>query len=102
MSEPENFPVGHTFTDSSGQERVTTPFGFNAYVTLDGATAAALALGANGSTWFTWRLDDGSYDHTAVPDPRGPGHPGELVAAFTVSGYGKRKRAVPVAPEENR
>jgi len=101
MTEPEIFPAGHTFTDSSGQERVTTPFGFNAYVTQAGATAGVLALGRNGSTWFIWRLEDGSYDHTAVPYPTTPGHPAELVATFTVSGYGKRKRAIPAAPEES-
>lgn len=94
MAEPIIYPAGHKFTDSSGHERVKTPYGFNAYAVREGARAAAVSLGRNGQTWYIWRLADGSYDHTAVPDPTTPGHPAELAETFTISGYGKRKRGV--------
>ena len=94
-AEYEIKPVGWTFTDSAGAERVKTRWEFNAFVTREGAKAAALSLGRNGQTWYIWRLEDGSYDHTAVPEPTTPGHPAELAETFTVKGYGKRKRAVP-------
>lgn len=91
----EIYPVGHRFTDSSGAERIKTRWEFNAFVTQEGAKTAALTLGRSGSAWYIWRLEDGSYDHTAVADPTTPGHPAELVETFTVGGYGKQKRAVP-------
>lgn len=94
MAEPMIYPVGHRFTDSDGNERVKTPFGFNAYVTEEGARSHALALGRNGQYWYVWRLADGSYDCTAVPDPTTPGHPAELAETVRVSGYGKRKKVV--------
>ena len=90
-------PVGWRFTDSDGAQRIKTRWGFNAFVTQEGAKASALALGSLGTEWFIWRLEDGSYDHTAIEDPTGPGHPAELVERFTVKGYGQRKRAVPDA-----
>jgi hypothetical protein len=90
-------PVGWRFTDSSGAERIKTRWGFNAYVTQEGARAAAVSLGRNGQAWYIWRLADGSYDHTAVPDPTTPGHPAELAETIAIKGYGKRKRAVPGA-----
>jgi len=88
-------PVGWRFTDSNGAERIKTRWQFNAFVTQEGAKSAALALGRPGSEWFIWRLEDGSYDHTAVPDPAAPGHPAELAERFTIAGYGKHRRAVP-------
>jgi hypothetical protein len=97
MPEPMTFPVypaGHRFTDSDGTERVKTRWEFNAFVTQEGARSAALRLGRNGQTWYIWRLADGSYDHTAVPEPTTPGHPADLVETITVKGYGKRKKAV--------
>jgi len=90
-------PVGWRFTDSDGAERIKTRWEFNAFVTQEGAESAALALGRTGSEWFIWRLEDGSYDHTAVENPTTPGHPAELVERFTISGYGKHRRAVPSA-----
>ena len=75
--------------------KVKTRWQFNAFVTQEGAKASALALGRAGSEWFIWRLEDGSYDHTAVPDPAAPGHPAELAERFTIAGYGKHRRAVP-------
>ena len=97
MNEPGIKPVGWRFTDSDGNERIKTRWEFNAYVTTEGARNHALSLGRNGSTWYVWRLDDGSYDCTAVPDPTTPGHPAELVETVTVRGYGKRKKLVPRA-----
>ena len=97
MNEPTIYPVGHTFADSDGYQRIKTRWEFNAFVTQEGATASAVSLGRPGSIWYIWRLDDGSYDHTAVPEPTGPGHPAELVETITVKGYGERKKAVRVA-----
>jgi len=97
MSEPEIKPVGWRFTDSDGAERIKTRWQFNAFVTQEGARNAAVALGGHGTTWYIWRLADGSYDHTAVPEPTTPGHPAELVETFTIGGTGQRKRAVPHA-----
>ena len=94
MPEPTIWPVGHRFTDSDGCERVSTPFGFNAYVTQDGAVAGATSSGRNGSVWYIWRLADGSYDYTAAENPDIPGHPAELVETITVKGSGARKRTV--------
>jgi hypothetical protein len=97
MSEPGIRPVGWTFTDGDGCERVKTPFGFNAYVTRDGAITGAVSIGAPGTTWYIWRLADGSYDFTATGNPDIPGHPAELVETITVKGRGERKEAVPHA-----
>lgn len=84
MPEPKIWPVGHRFTDSDGAERVKTRWEFNAFVTQEGARASAVNLGQRGTTWYIWRLEDGSYDHSAVPDPATPGHPAELVETLTV------------------
>jgi hypothetical protein len=97
MAEPTIYPVGHTFADSDGAWRVKTRWEFNAFVAQEGARASAVSLGHPGTTWYIWRLDDGSYDHTAVPEPTGPGHPAELVETFTVEAFGGRKKAVPHA-----
>ncbi len=99
-AEPAIKPVGWCFTDSDGAERVKTRWQFNAFVARDDARASAVRLGRGGQTWYIWRLDDGSYDHTAVPDPMTPGHPAELVETITIEGYGRRKKAVvnPPAP----
>ena len=94
MTKHEIKPVGWRFTDSDGAERVKTRWQFNAFVTPEGARNAAIDLGRHGSTWYIWRLEDGSYDHTAVPNPTIPGHPAELVETFTINGYGQRKKAV--------
>ena len=97
MTEPTIYPVGHRFTDSDGAERVKTRWEFSAFVTQEGAKASALSRGHPGTIWYIWRLDDGSYDHTAVPEPRGPGHPAELVETFTIEGQRQHKRAVRLA-----
>ena len=91
MNEPTIYPVGRRFTDSSGAERIKTRWELNAFVTQEGARASAADLGRPGSLWYIWRLDDGSYDHTAVPDPTTPGHPAELVETITVQGAGRDK-----------
>ncbi len=97
MTEPTIYPAGHRFTDSGGIERVKTRWEFNAFVTQEGAVASAASLGNAGTIWYIWRLDDGSYDHTAVSKPAGPGHPAELVETITIEGYGQRKKAVRLA-----
>ena len=94
MSEPAIRPVGWKFTGSDGNERIKTRWEFNAFVTQEGARSRALALGRNGQYWYVWRLADGSYDCTAVPDPTTPGYPAELVETVRVTGYGKRKKVV--------
>ena len=96
MPDFEPKPVGWRFTDSDGAERIKTRWQFNAFVAEEGARASAVSLGSHGSVWYIWRLDDGSYDHTAVSRPTTPGHPAELVETIEIKGYGKRKKAVPV------
>lgn len=83
MTEQES-PVGRKFIDSNGNERVKTPFGFNAFTTAQGAKLSAWYYGRQGSERFIWRLPDGSFDCTAVPDPIMPGYPAERVGQFTV------------------
>jgi hypothetical protein len=78
------FPAGHRFTDSDGNERVKTRWGFNAFTTAEGARRSAGRLGQRGAEWFIWRLADGSFDYSAVPEPKGQGHPAELVETFTI------------------
>ena len=51
MNEPTIYPVGHTFADSDGYQRIKTRWEFNAFVTLEGATASAVSLGRPGSIW---------------------------------------------------
>jgi hypothetical protein len=80
------FPVGHRFSDSDGIERVKTRWGFNAFTSAEGARQSARHFGQRGTRWFIWRLEDGSFDFTAVPEPKGPGHPAELVETFVIDG----------------
>ena len=101
MPEPQPFPYppGYRWTDSDGNERVTTPWGFNAFAAIEGARAHAAALGRPDSVWYIWRLADGSYDSTAVPDPTTPGHPADLAETVTIHGAGRAKRAGLHIPE---
>jgi hypothetical protein len=75
---PVIFPVGHVHLDSDGIERVKNRWGFNSFTTQEGAGESLRQLARRG-TWYIWRLADGSYTFTAVPDPSTPGHPAELV-----------------------
>jgi hypothetical protein len=88
-------PVGWRFTDSDGAERIKTRWQFNAFVTQEGAGNAARRLARPGSTWYIWRLEDGSYDHTAVPEPTTPGHPAELVETIEIP----TRRRLPRLPD---
>jgi hypothetical protein len=88
MSDPIEKPVGWTFTDSDGNERIKTRWGFNAFTTAEGAenSAQGLAKGRHGrrGEWFIWRLADGSFTFSAIENPTSPGHPAELVEKVTL------------------
>jgi hypothetical protein len=100
-TEPTIKPVGWTFTDSDGNERIKTRWQFNAYLTEEGARSGALATGRDGSTWYVWRLPDGSYDFSANPNPTTPGYPGELVETLEISGHGLRQTYNLTYPSDN-
>ncbi len=72
------------FIDSAGAERIGNEWGFNSFVTLDGARKAARTLARRNSRWHLWRLADGTFDYTASDHPDLPGHPAELVDTLTV------------------
>lgn len=60
-------------------ERRPNEWGFNSCVTLDGAVAVAKWMSRRGSHWYIWRLADGTFTYSAVPEPTTPGFPAELV-----------------------
>lgn len=80
-----------TWLDSDGYERTGNEWGFNSFVTQEGAILSAAGFGRKGTTWHIWRLADGTYGFTAVPVPEGPGHPAELVARIEVLNRARRK-----------
>lgn len=58
--------------------RVPNKWGFNSFATESGAVSVVSDWQREGP-WYIWRLADGTYDFTAVPDPDLPGYPAELV-----------------------
>lgn len=77
-------PEPRHFVDSTGAERVGNTWGFNSFVTFEGAKQAARTLARRGSRWHIWRLADGTYDYTASANPNLPGHPAELVDTLSI------------------
>lgn len=71
-----------THLDSDGIERVPNRWGFNSFATAEGAAESArkiVPVAGGRRHWYVWRLADGTYDYTAVPDPTGEHYPAELV-----------------------
>ena len=73
-----------SWNDSSGIERIGNEWGFNSFTSHQGAEQAARNLGRPGSTWFIWRLADGTFDFTSSSEPDIPGHPAELVRRIDI------------------
>jgi hypothetical protein len=74
--------MGKTWLDLDGFERTANQWGFNSFTTAEGAakSAARIVPVAGGRCrWYIWRLSDGTFDYTAIPDPEGPQYPAELV-----------------------
>ena len=94
-----SFPVGRVHLDGNGIERVSNPWGFNSFTTAEGARQGAAGIARNGSTWYIWRLADGSFDYTTSGHPDLPGYPAELVERVTFHGYGKQRKAEVVREE---
>lgn len=80
--------------DSNGNERTPNQWGFNSFATAEGAKQTAARLGSTGSVWYIWRLADGTFDHTAVPDPSTPGHPAELAEVIELQGPRSRRKVI--------
>jgi hypothetical protein len=76
--------------DPAGIERIGNEWGFNSFTAQQGAEQAARNLGRPGSTWFIWRLADGTYDFTSTGEPDLPGHPAELVRRIDIPRRGQR------------
>jgi hypothetical protein len=94
--------TGHRWHDDRGALRVMTRWGFNAHVTPEGAKADAERIGRPGTTWYLWRLADGSYDISAIDNPEGPGYPAEMAEEIWIPGVldrrtiaGLRRRRAP-------
>lgn len=62
----------NTIVDSEGIQRVASKYGFNAFSSVEDAARSARAYLRAGSAaeFWVWRLDDGTYDWTAIPNPR--------------------------------
>lgn len=69
------FDVGEHHFDISGIERVSNRWGFNSFATIEGAKENLPRRGH----WWIWRLPDGTFNYSAVPDPRTPPAEKELV-----------------------
>jgi hypothetical protein len=83
-----------TWTDSNGQVRTPNQWGFNSFATAEGARRCAARLGRTGSVWYIWRLADGTFVQSAVPDPASPGHPAELVEVVKLQGRPSRRKVI--------
>ena len=71
-----------------------TRWGFNSFATAEGARRCAASLGRNGSVWYIWRLADGTFIQSAVPNPQSPGHPAELAEVIELHGPPSRRKVV--------
>ena len=85
---------GETWLDSDGNQRTPNEWGFNSFTTAEGAKRAAAKLGRDRSVWYIWQLADGTFDHTAVPDPRSPGHPADLAEVIELQGPPSRRKVI--------
>jgi hypothetical protein len=74
--------MSKTWLDCDGIERTRSRWGFNSFTTAEGARESAAGIvpvvGGRGR-WYIWRLSDGTFDYTAVPNPEGDWYPAELV-----------------------
>jgi hypothetical protein len=93
VTDKPQIPGREPFHDITGSLRTPNEWGFNSFASIHSASIAARELGRPGSTWYIWRLADGTYDHTAVPNPTTPGHPAELVDTFTLPSRRRRRPA---------
>jgi len=64
--------------------RVRNQWGYNSFADQQGAEETARWMGRQDTCWYIWRLADGSFDFSAIPDPTTLGHPAELVNTITV------------------
>jgi hypothetical protein len=73
------------FFDSEGLLRVFSESAqHNCFMTADDAETSGQAVLRNGADLFVWRFADGTFEWTAIPDPRSPGYPAELVKQTVV------------------
>jgi hypothetical protein len=55
----------------------------NLFTTERNATLSALATLKRSVDFYIWKMSDGLYEWTAIPDPKSPGFPAQLVSRGT-------------------
>lgn len=70
-----------TFLDRDGFVRTPNRWGFNSFADAEEAKASCRRYAVPHSTWYLFRLADGTFHTSALRDPTG--YPCELVEVFT-------------------